>query len=81
MKNSKYEFDGKDLTVRSTTMKLVAKGDWLRLYVKEPKFGWIQSFSVDSNGAKNFFNLVASFLEAVKAVHKEAQKIDKKKSS
>lgn len=76
MKNSKYEWDGKDLTVKSNTnsMKLVAKGEWLHLYVKQPKFGWIQAFSVDSNGANNFFNLVASFLEAVKSIHKDAEK-------
>lgn len=81
MKNSKYEWDGKDLTVKNSTnsMKLVAKGEWFRLYVKQTKFGWVQAFSVDGNGAKNFedrayFDMVANFLEAAKQLAEEEEK-------
>lgn len=73
-----YEYDGKKLSVQRGSFKLIAEGDWLRFYVKQSKFGWIQAFGVDANGAPDFFDLVKSFIQASAKIAGGGKKKSKK---
>lgn len=76
MKN--YKFDGKVLSVERGSFRLDADGDWLRVFVKEPKCGWVQKIGVDHIGSQNFFDAVAIFVEATKEIVENEKKNENK---
>ncbi len=76
MKN--YKFDGNVLSVERGSFLLEAEGDWLRVFVKEPKRGFVFKFGVDHIGSRNFFDAVAIFIEATKEIVEKENSNEKK---
>lgn len=72
--------DEQNVIVERGSFKLEAEGEWLRLYVKEPKFGWVQKIGMDGNGAKNFFDTVSLFLSTIQDIVKKSTEEEKKKA-
>lgn len=74
-----YEFDGRVLRVARGSFRIDGEGDWVYLFVKQPKSGWVKIAGMDSGGAQNFFSAVFGFVKATEEIIKKEEKVKNKK--
>jgi hypothetical protein len=64
MIEEKYTFDGKKLTVKKGYFKIVAEGEWARLYIHD-KGKYVQLIGLDSGALSNIISLFTTLSEAI----------------
>lgn len=63
-----YKFDGNSLEVSSGSHKIVAEGDFVRMFRKE-SFGDVQIFGVDDSGFRKIMQMFSTFLQAIDEIN------------
>lgn len=64
------KFDGSKLVVREGSFKVVAEGDFIRIFQRYGRHGYTQILGIDENGFSNLLKLLSVFIRGVDDITK-----------